>query len=917
MKTFFFLSALIAGALLSFRACAAVFYVNANNANPTPPYLNWATAATNIQDAVSLSAAGDTVWVTNGIYQFSGGPDSSGNSNRVFVASPNVTLQSVNGPAATIIQGYQVPGTTNGSAAVRCVYLSRGSTLCGFTLTNGATGWNASSSGGGVCGQDWTCSAANCVITGNAALNLAGGAENCTLINCLLTSNITFSAVGGAADDCQLFNCTVANNFSPVSGSGSFAANSILYDNNDNLYAQNIPVTNCCVDYSYVAYAGTNAMFGPPPWVNESVGDYHLALGSRCIGAGNTNFVYTATDLDGNPRIVGGAVDLGAYQSDYTNVVHYVSLRSPGPVPPYTNWSTAAATIQQAISVAQSGEVVVADWTDYRGYYNSSNTVIYGQEGNRIAITNAITVVGLYGPASTTVTGAGGTRCAYVGSNAVLIGFTLANGQGRQTGGDLIKEQSGGGAWCEVGGVISNCIVGGEFGYYNNNVYGGYGAGVYGGTIYNSTITGNYAQSGGGAAASATLYNCTLSYNETGTGAYQCALYDCTIANNSPTGAGATQCTLSNCTVSASSGNGVSQSVLYNCTVTGSTSAGASQCTLYDCTLIGNTNTGASQSTLHNCTATGNLGGGASGCTNYNCTFAFNSGGGGASGGISYNCILSTNTRSFGGGGAIDGTLYNCLIKNNSGVNGGDAYGCTLYNCTITGNSAGTGGGVVSGTLYNCIIYSNSSPNGANYANSTLNYCDTTPLPTNGVGNISSDPAFVNPAGGNFHVSSNSPCINSGDNAYVTVTNDLDGNARIVGGTVDMGAYEYQTPSSVISYAYLQQYGLPTDGSVDFADLDGTPFTVYQDWIAGLNPTNPASVLVMLPPAASNNTAGITVTWQSVSGITYFLQSSTNLTAQPAFSTIQTNLLGQPGTTSYTDTTATNPVPYFYRVGVQ
>jgi hypothetical protein len=59
------------------------------------------------------------------------------------------------------------------------------------------------------------------------------------------------------------------------------------------------------------------------------------------------------------------------------------------------------------------------------------------------------------------------------------------------------------------------------------------------------------------------------------------------------------------------------------------------------------------------------------------------------------------------------------------------------------------------------------------------------------------------------------------------------------------------------------------------------------------------------------------VRWQSVSNRTYYLQCGTNLSAIPPFLTIQSNIAGQAGTTSFTDTNANGAGPHLYRVGVQ
>jgi hypothetical protein len=220
--------------------------------------------------------------------------------------------------------------------------------------------------------------------------------------------------------------------------------------------------------------------------------------------------------------------------------------------------------------------------------------------------------------------------------------------------------------------------------------------------------------------------------------------------------------------------------------------------------------------------------------------------------------------------------------------------------------------------LLDSIIYYNESPFGSDngfFAGGSVKYCCTTPLPNGSVASITNEPGFVDLTNGDLRLQSNSPCINAGMNLSAPVTSDIGGNPRIAGGTVDIGAYEFQSPASTVSYAWLQQYGLPMDDSSDTSDPDGDGLTNWQEWRAGTDPTNASSVLHVLSATAA--APGVSVTWQSVSGKTYFLERATDLGAQPAFLPLATNIVGQPGTTSYTDTNGVSLSLSVYRVGVQ
>jgi len=60
--------------------------------------------------------------------------------------------------------------------------------------------------------------------------------------------------------------------------------------------------------------AGDNLISVNPQFVDAENGDYRLSASSPCIDAGDSSVVDWSTDLFGNPRIQGSAVDIGAFE---------------------------------------------------------------------------------------------------------------------------------------------------------------------------------------------------------------------------------------------------------------------------------------------------------------------------------------------------------------------------------------------------------------------------------------------------------------------------------------------------------------------------------------------------------------------------------------------------------------------------
>jgi len=156
--------------------------------------------------------------------------------------------------------------------------------------------------------------------------------------------------------------------------------------------------------------------------------------------------------------------------------------------------------------------------------------------------------------------------------------------------------------------------------------------------------------------------------------------------------------------------------------------------------------------------------------------------------------VIAANAASYGGGGilcewASPSVSNNTFIENSAPAFGGAAsfFGSasSAANNLIAFNTSGVyrdPSAAAAPTLtHNCV-----------YGNTIYDYMGISP----GEGDISVNPMIADRAVGDYHITAESPCINAGSGAAIATSTDMDGEARIWAGVVDIGADEFHPDST-------------------------------------------------------------------------------------------------------------------------
>jgi 3-oxoacyl-[acyl-carrier-protein] synthase II len=702
--------------LLSATAPAATHFVDVNNASPASPYTSWSTAATNIQDAVDAAAVGDVVLVTNGVYQ-SGGGVVYGMSNRVAVTKP-MTLMSVNGPGATLIVGYQVPGTTNGDPAVRCVYITNGALLSGFTLTNGATramgDYYTLRSGGGVWCESTDAVVSNCVVVANACISQGAGAMNGTFYQCAFLSNngVNFASGGGAAN-ASLNDCMLSGNSAGYQGGGAYLCTlnrSTLQGNLSLQYAGGAyggTLSNCALIGNWASAMGGGAYGGYSDSCtlvsctlsgNSSGfegGGAFFCTANGCVFTGNSSMFGGGAErgtlnnctFTGNSAAIGGGVDYAAlnncvlfynrarsYADNYSDSTLNYCCTTPLPSTGTGNRADephlASDSHLSATSPCRgSGSAAYAAGTDIDGEAWANPPAIGCDEYRSGSLT---------GPLNVTIS---------VAYTNVSVGFSVYLHA-------LIGGRVSASRWSFGDGtVISNCpyashawLTPGTYTVESRAFNEGYPGGVA--QVVNIQVVPQpvhyVSMTSGSPAVPYTSWETAATNIQDGVDvAIPGALVLVTNGTYQTGGRmiyGSSNRVALTTPVTLKSVNGPAVTTIAGLNTLGTTNEYAAVRCVYltnGATVAGFTLTNGSTTSLNNLDQDDS--GGGVWCEWVDCTIS--------------NCVLAGNSASYIGGGAYSGTLRRCVLAGNSGNYGGGASGSIMSSCVLKQNSAAYGGG--------------------------------------------------------------------------------------------------------------------------------------------------------------------------------------------------------------------------------
>ncbi|MBR1921990.1 MAG: PKD domain-containing protein, partial [Kiritimatiellae bacterium] len=440
---------------------------------------------------------------------------------------------------------------------------------------------------------------------------------------------------------------------------------------------------------------------------------------------------------------VAGCVRVGAS-------VVFVNAANESPVWPYDTWAKAATNVQDVFDSLIVDPSKTLSITVTNGSYTITDPYI--------SLQYPVRLVSVEGPEATTIRAAsansdarGHFRLSH--ADAFVAGFTLSNAQL-----DTWSSQDYGASSLRISaGVVSNCVVTGANTYRSGTTLGG-AVSVTGTGLLSHCVVRN-SKGDRSSSSGALLYGGGLSVRDGGV---------------------AEHCVVSNCYVASD-----------NMSTSGGGAFVADGGVLRDSEIID--------------------------CYGYGYNNLNNGGSVYQTGGLVERCVVGDTRTELRGGEAvriIGGTFRNCLVRGAvAGAASQALYvgGGEVVNCTVVTNGYGTAAAspvaatVAGGQVVNCLFALN---NGGDVSQSGGAVSFTRYGEADGSdGNLSATPAFRDAAAGDYRLSASSAGLNAGtwtalgaSKDEVRALRDLDGNSRLVGFAVDLGAYESPSAAGLMIF---------------------------------------------------------------------------------------------------------------------